>query len=158
MNLIDTAEMYPVPPRAETYGATERIIGSWLKRSARRDKVILATKIAGPGAVLGVGHMRGGDNRLDRQNILAAVETSLQRLQTDYIDIYQLHWPSRPANFFGRLGYQHAEQVEGAQAVTIEETLDALGRTGPCRQSPTYRPVERDALGTAPLPASGRQQ
>lgn len=127
VNLIDTAEMYPVPPRAETYGSTERIIGSWLKRSGKRDKVILATKIAGPGAVLGVGHVRGGDNKLDRPNILAAVETSLQRLQTDYIDIYQLHWPSRPANFFGRLGYQHAENVEGAQAVLIEETLGALG-------------------------------
>jgi aryl-alcohol dehydrogenase-like predicted oxidoreductase len=127
VNLIDTAEMYSVPPRAETYGSTERIIGSWLKRSGKRDKVVLATKVAGPGAVLGVGHVRGGDNRLDRQNILAAVEASLQRLQTDYIDIYQLHWPSRPANFFGRLGYQHAEQVEGAQAVTIEETLGALG-------------------------------
>jgi aryl-alcohol dehydrogenase-like predicted oxidoreductase len=126
VNLIDTAEMYSVPPRAETYGSTERIIGSWLKRSGKRAKVVLATKIAGPGAVLGVGHVRGGDNKLDRQNILAAVETSLQRLQTDYIDIYQLHWPSRPANFFGRLGYQHAAQVEGAQAVTIEETLGAL--------------------------------
>ena len=127
VNLIDTAEMYSVPPRAETYGSTERIIGSWLKRSGKRDKVVLATKIAGPGAVLGVAHVRGGDNRLDRSNILAAVETSLQRLQTDYIDIYQLHWPSRPTNFFGRLGYQHVEQAQGAQAVTIEETLDALG-------------------------------
>jgi aryl-alcohol dehydrogenase-like predicted oxidoreductase len=127
VNLIDTAEMYSVPPRAETYGSTERIIGSWLKRSGKRDKVVLATKIAGPGAVLGVSHVRGGDNRLDRANILAAVETSLQRLQTEYIDIYQLHWPSRPANFFGRLGYQHSDQVAGAQAVAIEETLDALG-------------------------------
>jgi aryl-alcohol dehydrogenase-like predicted oxidoreductase len=127
VNLIDTAEMYSVPPRAETYGSTERIIGSWLKRSGKRDKVVLATKVAGPGAVLGVGHVRGGDNRLDRQNILDAVESSLQRLQTDYIDLYQLHWPSRPANFFGRLGYQHPEQVAAAQAVTIEETLGALG-------------------------------
>jgi aryl-alcohol dehydrogenase-like predicted oxidoreductase len=136
VNLIDTAEMYPVPPRAETYGSTERIIGSWLKRSGKRDKIVLATKIAGPGAVLGVGHVRGGDNRLDRQNILAAVDTSLQRLQTDYIDIYQLHWPSRPANFFGRLGYQHAGMIVGAQAVTIEETLGALDelvRTGKVR-------------------------
>jgi aryl-alcohol dehydrogenase-like predicted oxidoreductase len=127
VNLIDTAEMYSVPPRAETYGSTERIIGTWLRRSGKRDKVVLATKVAGPGAVLGVAHVRGGDNRLDRQNIFAAVEASLQRLQTDYIDIYQLHWPSRPANFFGRLGYQHAGQVAGAQAVTIEETLGALG-------------------------------
>ncbi len=124
VNLIDTAEMYSVPPRAETYGSTERIIGSWLKRSGKRDKVVLATKIAGPGAVLGVSHVRGGNNTLDRKNILAAAESSLQRLQTDYIDIYQLHWPSRATNYFGRLGYQHAD---GEAVVAIEETLDALG-------------------------------
>ncbi len=126
VNLIDTAEMYSVPPRVETYGATERIIGSWLKRSGKRDKVVLATKVAGPGAVLGVSWVRGGDNRLDRANITAAVETSLQRLQTDYIDIYQLHWPSRPANFFGKLGYVHSDNVTGAQSIAIEETLGAL--------------------------------
>jgi aryl-alcohol dehydrogenase-like predicted oxidoreductase len=124
VNLIDTAEMYPVPPRAETCGATERIIGTWLRRSGKRDKVILATKVAGPGAVLGVKHVRGGDNRLDRGNIFAAVDASLERLQTDYIDLYQLHWPSRSSNFFGKLGYQHPE---GEAAVAIEETLDALG-------------------------------
>jgi len=136
VNLIDTAEMYSVPPRAETYGATERIIGTWVKKSGRRSKVILATKVAGPGAVLGVSHVRGGDNRLDRANILAAVDASLARLQTDYIDIYQLHWPSRPANFFGRLGYEHADALQPAQAVPIEETLDALDelvRTGKVR-------------------------
>ena len=124
VNLIDTAEVYSVPPRLETYGSTERIIGSWLKHSGKRDKVVLATKVAGPGAVLGVGHLRGGDNKLDRKNIFDAVEASLQRLQTDYIDIYQLHWPSRPANYFGRLGYQHAD---GDQPVPIEETLSAMG-------------------------------
>src|SRR5687767_824835 len=80
VNLIDTAEMYSVPPRAETYGATERIIGSWIARGGRRAKVILATKVAGPGAVLGVQHVRGGDNKLDRANIFAAVDASLQRL------------------------------------------------------------------------------
>jgi len=127
VNLIDTAEVYSVPPRAETYGSTERIIGSWFAKSGRRSKVVLATKVAGPGAVLGVSHVRGGDNRLDRANILAAVDASLARLQTDYIDIYQLHWPSRPANYFGRLGYEHAQSLTPAQAVTIEETLDALG-------------------------------
>src|SRR5262245_11800247 len=126
VNLLDTAEMYSVPPRAETYGATERIIGSWLKKSGKRDKVVIATKVAGPGAVLGVSWVRGGDNRLDRANIAAAVDASLQRLQTDHIDIYQLHWPSRPTNYFGRLGYEHAEREEGAQAVAIEETLGAL--------------------------------
>lgn len=125
VNLIDTAEMYPVPPRAETYGSTERIIGTWLKKSSKRNKVILATKVAGPGAVLGVKHLRGGDNRLDRDNIFAAVDASLKRLQTDYIDLYQLHWPSRSSNFFGKLGYQHPEVEE--VVLPIEETLDALG-------------------------------
>jgi aryl-alcohol dehydrogenase-like predicted oxidoreductase len=124
VNLIDTAEMYSVPPRAETYGSTERIIGSWLRKRGKRDKVILATKVAGPGAVLGVSHVRGGDNKLDRANVLAAVDASLKRLQTDYIDLYQLHWPSRATNFFGKLGYRHPE-IE--QVVPIEETLDALG-------------------------------
>jgi aryl-alcohol dehydrogenase-like predicted oxidoreductase len=124
VNLIDAAEIYSVPPRPETCGSTERIIGSWFRKSGRRDKVILATKVAGPGAVLGVKHLRGGDNRLDRANIFAAVDASLARLQTDYIDLYQLHWPSRPANFFGKLGYQHQEEDV---SVSIEETLDALG-------------------------------
>ncbi|MET0291697.1 MAG: NADP(H)-dependent aldo-keto reductase, partial [Steroidobacteraceae bacterium] len=123
VNFIDTAEMYSVPPRAETYGATERIVGTWLKKRGQRDKVIVATKVAGPGAVLGVKHVRGGDNKLDRANILAAVDTSLARLQTDYIDLYQLHWPSRQTNFFGKLNYQH---VETDADVPIEETLDAL--------------------------------
>jgi aryl-alcohol dehydrogenase-like predicted oxidoreductase len=124
VNLIDTAEIYPVPPRAETCGSTERIIGTWLRKSGKRDKVILATKVAGPGAVLGVKHVRGGSNALDRGNIFAAVDASLERLQTDYIDLYQLHWPGRSTNFFGKLGYQHP-QFE--QVVPIEETLDALG-------------------------------
>lgn len=125
VNLIDTAEMYSVPPRAETYGSTERIIGSWLRRSGKRHEVVLATKVAGPGAVLGVGHVRGGHNVLDRENIAAAVDASLTRLQTDHIDLYQLHWPSRATNFFGRLGYQHAESER--EHVPIESTLDALG-------------------------------
>ena len=136
IDFIDTAEMYSVPPSAQTYGSTERIIGTWLKKSGKRSKVILATKVAGPGAVLGVSHVRGGNNSLDRSNILAAVDASLMRLQTDYIDIYQLHWPSRPTNFFGRLGYEHAQSLQPAQAVAIEETLgtlDELVRAGKVR-------------------------
>ncbi len=133
VNLLDAAELYPVPPRAETYGSTETIIGTWLKSRGRRDKVVVATKVAGPGLVLGVTHIRGGDNQLNRSHIVAALEASLARLQTDYIDVYQLHWPSRSTNFFGKLGYQHAE---GAEAVAIEETLavmDGLVRAGKIR-------------------------
>jgi aryl-alcohol dehydrogenase-like predicted oxidoreductase len=123
VNLIDTAEVYSVPPRAETYGATERIIGTWLAKGGRRDRIVLATKVAGPGGTLGANYLRGGNNTLDRANLFAAVDASLQRLQTDHIDLYQLHWPSRPANYFGRLGYQHRDDVD---PVPIEDTLDAL--------------------------------
>lgn len=123
VNLIDTAEMYAVPPRAETYGSTERIIGTWLKKTGKRDKVVLCSKVAGPGRALGVDYVRGGNNKLDRANILAAVDSSLQRLQTDYIDVYQLHWPDRSTNFFGQAGYRHTEDEA---TVPIEETLDVL--------------------------------
>ncbi len=121
INFIDTAEMYPVPPRAETQGLTERYIGSWLARRGRRDDLIIATKVAGPADWL--GYLRDGNPRLDRANIEAALESSLQRLGTDYIDIYQLHWPDRETNYFGKLGYRHAA-VE--QSVPIEETLEVL--------------------------------
>jgi aryl-alcohol dehydrogenase-like predicted oxidoreductase len=123
VNLLDAAEMYPVPPRAETQGSTERILGTWFKKSGKRSKVVLATKVAGPTRVLAVDYLRGGKNQLDRQNIFAAVDDSLRRLHTDYIDIYQLHWPERTTNFFGRLGYTHAD---GEECVAIEDTLDVL--------------------------------
>ncbi|MDX1303312.1 NADP(H)-dependent aldo-keto reductase [Photobacterium sp.] len=119
VNFIDTAEMYPVPPKSETQGLTETYIGSWLKRSGKRDKVILATKVAGP---RNLPYIR--DNMaLDRRNIHDAVETSLNRLQTDYIDLYQLHWPQRETNCFGQLNYQYKEDHSG---VTMADTLDAL--------------------------------
>lgn len=124
VNLVDTAEMYSVPPRAETQGSTERILGTWFKKTGKRSKVVLATKVAGPTRVLGADYLRGGKNQLDRPNIFAAVDASLQRLQTDYIDLYQLHWPERTTNFFGRLGYSH---VEHEDAVSIDETLEVLG-------------------------------
>jgi len=123
VNLVDTAEMYAVPPRAETYGSTERIIGSWLKKTGKRSKIVLCSKVAGPGRALGVHYVRGGDNKLDRSNIFAAVDASLQRLQTDYIDVYQLHWPDRTTNFFGPLGYRHTENED---TVPIEETLAVM--------------------------------
>ncbi|GGY08359.1 oxidoreductase [Litchfieldella qijiaojingensis] len=118
INFIDTAEMYPVPPKAETQGRTEAYIGSWLKRRASRDDVIIATKVAGPG----LEHIRGGP-RLTREHIHQAIDASLTRLQTDYIDLYQLHWPDRSTNFFGKLGYLPDEEEE---ATPLEETLAAL--------------------------------
>ena len=123
VNLVDTSEVYAVPPRAETYGSTERIIGTWLRRSGKRQNVVLCSKVAGPGRALGVTHVRGGANRLDRRNIVEAIDDSLRRLQTDYLDLYQVHWPDRSSNFFGRLDYEHVEQED---TVPIEETLEVL--------------------------------
>ncbi|MCE9664057.1 NADP(H)-dependent aldo-keto reductase [Halomonas sp. M5N1S17] len=118
INFIDTAEMYPVPPKAETQGRTEAYIGSWLKRRDSRDDVIIATKVSGPG----MAHLRGG-SRLTREQILQAIDTSLSRLQTDYVDLYQLHWPDRRTNFFGKLGYEHDDEEN---AIALEETLGTL--------------------------------
>ncbi|EPC01829.1 aldo-keto reductase [Litchfieldella anticariensis FP35 = DSM 16096] len=118
INFIDTAEMYPVPPMAETQGRTEAYIGSWLKRRASRDDIIIATKVAGPG----LAHIRGGP-RLTREHIQQAIDGSLTRLQTDYVDLYQLHWPDRSTNFFGKLGYLPDEEED---ATPLEETLSAL--------------------------------
>ena len=123
VSLIDTAEMYSVPPRAETYGSTERIIGSWLRKSGKRQKIVLCSKVAGPTNVLKADYLRGGTNALNRTSIFAAIDGSLQRLQTDYIDLYQLHWPDRTTNFFGQLGYRH---TENENTVSIEETLDVM--------------------------------
>lgn len=120
INFFDVAEMYPVPPRPDTQGATERYIGSWFQKSGNRDKVILATKVAGPADWL--LHVRGGP-QLTREHIVQAVESSLDRLKTDYIDLYQVHWPARKTNFFGQLGYQHQDD---ADATPLEETLAAL--------------------------------
>jgi len=118
----DTAEMYPVAPRAETYGRTEEIIGTWFASRGRRDEVILATKALGPDDGR-FKHIRGGVSRLDRANLTAAVEASLKRLRTDYIDLYQLHWPDRSTNTFGKLGYRPAADET---ATPIAETLAAL--------------------------------
>ena len=120
INFIDTAEMYPVPPKAETQGRTESHVGSWLKKRGGRDKLVLASKVTGPGDDF--RHLRDGNVHLDRRNIEQAIDDSLKRLQTDYLDLYQLHWPDRPTNFFGRLGYEHVER----ESVPIEETLDVL--------------------------------
>ena len=120
INFIDTAEMYSVPPDAESYGKTETYIGSWLKRQAR-DRIVLATKVSGPGRSL--KWIRNGDLAFNRKNIRAAIEGSLARLQTDYVDLYQLHWPDRNTPLFGQ--YRFEPEKERAY-VPLEETLAAL--------------------------------
>ncbi|MBC9071066.1 aldo/keto reductase [Thauera sp. CAU 1555] len=120
INFIDTAEMYAVPPRAETYGATETIVGNWLVRQAR-ERIVLATKVAGPARSL--DWIRGGPPALDRENIRAAVEGSLRRLKTDYIDLYQLHWPERNQPMFGQWQYDPAKE---RACTPIRAQLDAL--------------------------------
>ena len=98
INFFDTAEMYAIPPSPSTYGTTESIIGNWFQARGSRDKVILASKIAGPG----LDWIRDGKNHINKANILAAVESSLGRLKTDYIDLYQMHWPNRGSYHFGK--------------------------------------------------------
>ncbi len=121
INFIDTAEMYPIPPEAETQGLTEQYIGSWLARGQGRDKLFIASKVSARADWL--PHLRGGKTGLDRGNIEAAVDASLKRLQCDYIDLYQLHWPERDANYFGQLNYYHVPDKDG---VPIAETLGVL--------------------------------
>jgi aryl-alcohol dehydrogenase-like predicted oxidoreductase len=124
INFIDTAEMYPIPPKADTQGQTERIIGSWLAAQGGRDRIVLASKVVGRN---GGSWYRadGAPTRLTRGQITAAVEGSLTRLRTDYLDLYQLHWPDRALSIFGTAGnaYRH---LDDPGAVPIEETLGAL--------------------------------
>ena len=120
VNFIDTAEMYAVPSRAETCGASERIVGNWLKRQ-QRDKILIATKVAGPSRNL--DWIRGGPHALDRANIRAAIDGSLQRLQTDYVDLYQLHWPERNQPMFGLWQYDPTKERD---CTPIREQLEAL--------------------------------
>ena len=105
VNFWDTAELYAVPPRKETYGDTEEIIGNWFEKTKKRKEVILATKVAGPAR----DYLRNGENSFTGPNLESALNDSLKRLKTDYIDLYQLHWPERNVNNFGRLGYVHKE-------------------------------------------------
>ena len=108
VNFFDTAELYAVPPKKETYGKTEEIIGNWFQKRKNREKVILATKISGNG----LSWIRNGGFQYNEKNITEAIEKSLARLKADYIDLYQLHWPERKANYFGKLGYQHQNKEE----------------------------------------------
>ncbi|KII77443.1 NADP(H)-dependent aldo-keto reductase [Vibrio renipiscarius] len=119
VNFIDTAEMYPVPPTEKTQGATEQCIGRWLEKSGMREKVVIATKVAGPRSVPYIRE----DMKLDRRHIHQAIDDSLQRLKTDYVDLYQLHWPQRQTNTFGQLNYPYPDEQ---QEVTLIETLEAL--------------------------------
>lgn len=122
VNFIDTAEMYSVPSRPETYGASETILGNWTRKRGNRRQLVIATKVVGPCGDW-MPHIRDGGTRLDRPNIEQALEGSLRRLQTDYVDLYQLHWPQRKTNYFGRLGYTHEPTPDW---IPPEETLEVL--------------------------------
>lgn len=135
VNLFDAAEMYPVPPKPETQGRTESYIGSWFKaRPSKRDSVILATKVVGRSDMTWVRDGAVKEARLTAVQIRQAIDASLKRLKTDWIDLYQLHWPDRQVNSFGKLGY---EAQDDADAVPLEETMAALEdlrREGKLRQ------------------------
>jgi aryl-alcohol dehydrogenase-like predicted oxidoreductase len=127
VNFFDAAELYPVPANAETYGDTERIIGTWFKKTGNRDKVILASKIAGGGDY--TAHIR--KDGFSKKGITEAIENSLQRLQTDYIDLYQLHWPSRGVNCFGVRDYPYKTATKEAENhLEILETLNNFVKEG----------------------------
>ncbi|XP_042987840.1 protein tas-like isoform X5 [Carya illinoinensis] len=124
INFFDSAEMYPVPQRAETQGRSEEYLGRWVRnRKISRDRVVLATKVTGPSGQM--TWIRGGPMCLDAWNITKAIDNSLLRMQTDYIDLYQIHWPDRYVPMFGETEYDPIRQFS---SVGIEEQLDALGR------------------------------
>lgn len=126
ITLFDTAENYPTPISADTQGRSEEILGRWIASRGMRDKVVVATKVAGPGnAAGGLSHIRGDTRRLDRANIAQAIDDSLRRLGTDYVDLYQVHWPERAVTTLGRSRYSHL--VDAPELVPIQETAAALG-------------------------------
>ncbi len=127
VTLFDTAENYPTPTRPETQGRSEELLGKWIKQRGLHGKVVIATKVAGPGNAAGdMTHIRGESRRLDRANITAAVDASLARLGTDHIDLYQVHWPERAVSTHGRQRFSHLP--DAAEQVSIEETLAALAQ------------------------------
>lgn len=135
INFFDTAEIYAVPPSGATYGKTEEIIGTWFKKHNNRDKIILMSKLAGPGP----DWIRGGKNRIDRKNMLEAIDGSLKRLQTDYIDVYQLHWPNRDFPHFGKnnagtIDFRKADtKAEEENLLEVLQTLGELQKAGKIR-------------------------
>ena len=122
VNFFDTAELYSVPPKAETYGITEEIIGDWFLSKKNRQDIILATKVAGPRC----NWIRNGKNNYDEKSLESAIDGSLKRLKTDYIDLYQLHWPERSVNNFGQIGYVH--QKNEGKWNDFESILIALSK------------------------------
>ena len=130
VNFFDTAELYAVPPKAETYGLTEKIIGNWFEKRKNRDKIILASKVAGPGC----DWIRGGGNNFTEKKMAEALEGSLKRLKTDYIDLYQLHWPERSTNCFGRRDYVFKEdERKWNDFEAILQALDKFIKSGKIR-------------------------
>ncbi len=137
VNLIDTAEMYPVPPQKKTFTRTEQIIGNWIQSRKSRQNIVLATKVVGPtveSRAMG-SYIRDGVNHLSRKNIESALEGSLQRLNTETIDIYQIHWPDRIVNIFGQQGFKAPEnaEIENAKIPETLETLENLRKDGKIR-------------------------
>ncbi len=130
VNFFDTAEIYSVPPSKESYGRTEVIIGNWLEKRKNRDKIILASKVAGPGC----NWIRGGGNNFNEKKIGEAIEGSLKRLKTDYIDLYQLHWPERSTNFFGRRDYSvNDEEGDWHSFESVLQALEKFIKSGKIR-------------------------
>ncbi len=127
INFFDTAEMYSVPGQKETYGSTEKIIGTWFKKSGKREEIILASKIAGPNP--GLSYVRENMD-FSPESIKLSVEKSLKRLQTDYIDLYQLHWPERKTNFFGQRGFKVQNDAWEDNIHLVLETLEGLIQQG----------------------------
>ncbi len=129
INFFDTAEIYPSPCFEKTYGSTEKIIGNWFVEKKNRTEVILASKVAGPG----LSWVRNGDLNYSEKKMQKALDDSLKRLKTDYIDLYQLHWPERKTNFFGRLNYKHQEEDEWSDFEKILYSLDKFIKQGKIR-------------------------